>query len=54
MEVLANEIYDILMDMDFADYNNPSEDVEALVEDLKLLQNKGNGALLEAIRLLIE
>ena len=55
MEVLVNEICYALLDMDFADYAPEIEnDLKALEEDLELLKEYGNGALLEAIRLLVE
>lgn len=55
MKVLANEVYNKLLDMDFADYEETqTEDLKALTEDLELLQKQGNGALLNAIKMLVE
>ena len=55
MNMLANEIYNKLLDMDFADYEETqTEDLKALTEDLKLLKQQGNGILLNAIKMLLE
>lgn len=55
MKTLANEVYNKLLDMDFADYEETqTEDLKALTEDLELLQKQGNGALLNAIKMLVE
>lgn len=55
MKALANELYNNLLDMDNADYNETqTEDLQNLLEDLELLENKGNGALLNAIKMLVE
>ena len=55
MKTLANEVYNKLLDMDFADYEETqTEDLKALKEDLKLLQKQGNGALFNAIKMLVE
>lgn len=55
MKALAEEIYNKLMDMDYADYEETqAEDDKALMEDLELLKSKGNGTLLNAIKMLVE
>lgn len=55
MKALANEIYDNLLDMDFMDYNEASEtEMASLMADLELLEKMGNGALLNAIQMLME
>lgn len=55
MKALANELYNILSDMDNADYMEEQEmDMENLLNDLELLNKQGNGALLNAIQMLIE
>lgn len=55
MKVLAEEIHNKLMDMDFADYaETQEEEQKALMEDLELLQEQGNGTLLNAIKMLVE
>lgn len=55
MKTLANEIYNNLFDMDFADYDETqTEDFKNLLEDLELLKNQGNGTLLNAIKMLVE
>lgn len=55
MKALANEIYNHLLDVDFADYEETqTEDLQNLLEDLELLENKGNGTLLNAIKMLVE
>ena len=55
MKALANEIYNKLMDMDFADYAETQEEEQrALTEDLELLQEQGNGTLLNALKMLVE
>lgn len=55
MNTLANEIYNNLLDMDCADYKETQEqDMENLISDLELLKKQGNGALLNAIQMLIE
>ncbi len=55
MKVLINEIYNHLLDMDYADYNeSQTEDLKGLMEDLELLENQGNGTLLNVIKMLVE
>lgn len=55
MKALANEIYNKLADMDFMDYQETQEEeFKALLEDLELLENQGNGTLLNAIKMLLE
>lgn len=55
MKALANELYNILSDMDNADYNEIFEmDMENLLNDLKLLKQQGNGTLLNVIQMLME
>lgn len=55
MKALANEIYNNLLDMDCADYNETqAEDLENLAEDLELLENKGNGTLLNVLQVLVK
>ena len=55
MENLADKIYNKLLDMDFADYEETTtEDLQNLTEDLKLLKTQGNGTLLNAIEMLTE
>lgn len=55
MKVLANEIYEKVLDMDFMDYEeNREENLNLLMEDLELLEKQGNGTLLEAIKMLVE
>lgn len=55
MKALAEEIYNKLMDMDYTDYTETqAEDDKALMEDLELLQEQGNGTLLNAIKMLVE
>ena len=55
MKALANELYNILSDMDNADYNEIFEmDMENLLNDLELLNEKGNGSLLNVIKALVE
>lgn len=55
MKKLASDIYNILQDLDFLDYAETAEtDLQALQNDLELLQKSGNGALLTAIKLLLE
>lgn len=52
---LAEQIYNALQDMDYPDYAETAEkDFKCLVNDLKLLHEHGNGALLYAIEMLIE
>lgn len=54
MKKLANEIYNKLLDMDYMDYQETIEkDSEDLLEDLELLNQNGNGALLNAIKMMI-
>jgi hypothetical protein len=55
MKTLANGIYNTLLDMDYADYEETqTEDLKALTEDLELLQKQGNGTLLNVIKMLME
>lgn len=55
MEFLVNEIFDKLLDMDFMDYEELKEkDLKALMNDLLLLEKQGNGALLNALKILME
>lgn len=55
MKALANELYNILSDMDNADYNEVFEmDMENLLNDLELLNKQGSGALLNAIQMMME
>lgn len=55
MKALVNEIYNNLLDMDFMDYADTMEkDLEDLLQDLELLEKQGNGALLNAIKMLLE
>ena len=55
MKALANEIYNNLLDMDFMDYEESNEmDLENLLADLELLNENGNGTLLNAIKMLVE
>lgn len=52
---IAEQIYNALQDMDYLDYaETAEEDFKCLVNDLKLLQEHGNGALLYAIEMLTE
>lgn len=55
MKALANEIHNILLDMDYVDYEETqAEELQGLMEDLELLQKHGNGTLLNAIKMLLE
>lgn len=55
MENLANEIYESMLDMDFMDYlDTKEEEIKCLIQDLKLLEEQGNGTLLNAIEMLVE
>lgn len=55
MEKLAYELYNNLLDMDYLDYAETQEkDFDNLLQDLKLLESKGNGSLLNAIKMLME
>lgn len=55
MKELVNGIYNTLLDMDFMDYEETNEtDLENLKEDLELLQESGNGILLNVIQMLVE
>lgn len=55
MERLATEIFNTLLDMDFMDYEETNEtDLGNLKEDLELLQESGNGILLNVIQMLVE
>lgn len=55
MKALANEIYNTLQDLDFQDYTETTEkDLKALENDLQLLEQNGNNALLNAIKILLE
>lgn len=55
MKALANEIFDIMLDMDFSDYaDNQNVELKNLLSDLELLNKQGNGTLLNAIKMLLE
>ena len=55
MEGLVNKIFDNLIDMDFMDYAEHLEkDLKDLMDDLVLLEKQGNGALLNALQMLLE
>ena len=55
MEGLVNKIFDNLIDMDFMDYAEHFEkDLKDLMDDLVLLEKQGNGALLNALQMLVE
>ena len=55
MEYLVNKIFDNLIDMDFMDYAEHIEkDLKDLMDDLVLLEKQGNGALLNAIQMMLE
>lgn len=55
MKAFANEIYNNLFDMDYADYGETqTKDLQDLLEDLELLEKHGNGTLLNAIKMLVE
>ena len=55
MKALANEIYEKTLDLDFLDYEETKEkDLTDLKNDLEILEAFGNGALLNAIKNLIE
>ena len=55
MKALAEEIFNSLLDMDFIDYAELTEkDFDNLLSDLELLKHSGNGALLNAIKMLME
>ena len=55
MKALANELYNILFDMDNADYTEEQEqDLENLLSDLELLNKQGNGTLLNVIQMMME
>ena len=55
MKALANDLYNTLLDMDNADYNETQvEDLKGLLEDLELLEKQGNGTLLNVIKMLVE
>lgn len=55
MKTLANEIYNNLLDMDCADYEEmQTEELKALLEDLELLEEHGNGTLLNVVKMLVE
>lgn len=55
MQELANGIYNNLLDMDFMDYSETqTEELKALLEDVELLKQHGNGTLLNAIKMLVE
>jgi hypothetical protein len=52
---LANKIYNVILDMDFADYEETTEkDLQNLENDLELLKKHGSGILLNAIEMLLE
>ena len=51
---IAEKIYNHCIDMDFADYEDAkTEDIKNLMHDIELLKKCGNGALLNAIEILI-
>lgn len=55
MKALANELYNILSDMDNMDYMEEQEiDMENLLNDLELLKQQGNGTLLNVIQIMME
>lgn len=55
MKPLVNEICNTLLDMDYADYEETqAEELKGLMEDLELLEKKGNGTLLSVIKMLVE
>ena len=55
MEGLVNKIFDNLIDMDFMDYADTLEkDLKDLMDDLVLLEKQGNGALLNALQMMLE
>lgn len=55
MENLVNAITEKLTDMDSMDYEETMErDMENLLKDLQLLEQQGNGTLLNAIKMLVE
>ena len=55
MENLVNAITEKLLDMDFMDYADTMEnDMEDLLKDLQLLEQQGNGSLLNVIKMLVE
>ena len=55
MKALANELYNILSDMDNMDYMEEQEmDMENLLNDLELLKQQGNGTLLNVIQMIME
>ena len=55
MNTLANEVYNSLLDIDNTDYKETQEqDLENLTNDLELLEKVGSGALLNAIKMLVE
>lgn len=55
MKVLADTIYNTLLDMDYMDNEELKEqEVENLLHDLELLNKHGNGTLLKAIEILLE
>ena len=55
MESIVNKIFDNLLDMDFMDYEETkTEDLKALMDDLILLEKQGNGALLNALQMIME
>lgn len=54
-KMLASKIYDVLLDMDFEEYaDNQDEGLQKLTNDLQLLEKSGNGALLNAIKMMME
>lgn len=55
MDRLAVEIYDSISDMDYMDYLDGKEiDLDNLLQDLEVLEQQGNGSLLEVVKILIE
>lgn len=55
MKTMVNAIYDSLLDMDFMDYEElKEEELNDLLADLELLNEKGNGTLLNVIKMLVE
>jgi hypothetical protein len=55
MRELAEKIYNNSLDMDFMDYEDTKEeDIRCLINDLELLKQSGNGALLKAIEIFME
>lgn len=55
MKALADGLYNMLLDMDIADYQEVNEvELENLMDDLELLEEMGNGTLLNVIQMMME